>query len=103
MPKRLWTILFIMLCAGAVSATPAHIIIKGNCPGTKCSKHLKCAADSGLKAKCVTITPKKVQAKKPAKDESKSIFSGLLPFEFPKLPLEDFILSAQKALAEKLF
>jgi len=103
MPKRLLTILFIMLCAVAVFATPAHVVIKKDCPNAKCTGHVKCAADSGLKAKCVTITPKKVQAKKATKEESKSIFSGLLPFEFPKLPLEDFILSAQKALAEKLF
>jgi len=103
MPKRLWTILFIMLCTVAVFAAPKRIVIKNNCPNAKCSGHIKCVADSGLKGKCVTITPKRAQAKKVVKDESKSIFSRLLPFEFPKLPLEDFILSAQKALAEKLF
>jgi hypothetical protein len=43
-----------------------------------------------------------IPAKKVGKEEPKSIFSGLFSFDFPTSSIEDFLLSAQKALIEKL-
>ena len=102
MCKRKAIILFIMFFATiSVFGIAPHIAPKKHCTEAKyCQEHLKCATDTSLnKTKC-SVTK---QAKKYTKNDSKSIFSGLFSFDFPKLPLEDFILSAQKALAEKMF
>ncbi len=114
--KKTWAILLIMLFAASVFAETPVIVIKKLCTCPK-AVHAKCPVDSLAKVKnivtlkMVDIQAKKVcaikkvidvPAKKVAKDEPKSIFSGLFGFDIPTSSIEDFILSAQKALIEKL-
>ena len=104
MRKTAGAILFCMLLTVATLGTVVGIAPKKQCTGLKyCRQHIKCVTDSGYKAKCAGLKKTEVQAKKAAKDNSQSIFSKLFSSGLPKLPLEDFILSAQRALAEKLF
>jgi hypothetical protein len=99
--KKKGAILFVMmLFAASVFASTPGLVGKKMCHCPKA--HGKCLIDSLAKVKN-TCTMKKVdiQAKKVAKDEPKSIFSGLFSFDFPTSSVEDFLLSAQKALIEK--
>src|SRR5476651_965346 len=100
MNKRLGAILFVMLFTISVFGVAPHLTDKKQT--TYCAK-MKCAADSGLKAKCTAVKKADLQAKKVVKDDTKSIFSGFFSFKLPALPFENILLSAQKALAEKLF
>jgi hypothetical protein len=102
--KKSGAILLMMLFAAKVFATAPVAVPKKPCSCPKAVLHTKCAMDSVAKSGHSAVTKKaEVQAKKDAKDEPKSIFSGLFSFKFPILPLEDFFLSAQKSLLEKIF
>jgi hypothetical protein len=92
-----------MLFAVSVHACDPNIISKKLCHCPKPALHSKCTADSLSKTRCnATLKRVDIQAKKVTKDEPKSIFSGLFSFEFPTSAIEDFFLSAQKVLVEKL-
>jgi hypothetical protein len=102
--KKTGAILLMMLFAAMVFASTPVVVPKKPCSCPKAVLHTKCAMDSVTKSSHPAVAKKaEVQAKKDVKDESKSIFSALFSFKFPILPLEDFFLSAQKALIEKIF
>jgi hypothetical protein len=102
MKKRIAAISFAIIYAALVfcfalrsSATPDKDAASKTCMHNRCYNdelgHLKCPVKSKqalVKMQCQPV-------------QSKSVLSKLFAFEFPKLPLEDFFLAAQKALVEK--
>ncbi|GAA4329497.1 hypothetical protein GCM10023149_34220 [Mucilaginibacter gynuensis] len=64
------------------------------CGPTEAKSKMKCCQDKQIDVKVKDVH----QAEK-----STSIFAKLFSFDMPALPFEDFILSSQKALSQKLF
>ena len=70
--------------------------IKINAPAKVCKE------PPGVSKKCCNEKQLDVKVKDAHQAESPSIISKLLSFEMPKIAFGDFVLSAQKALLEKL-
>lgn len=69
--------------------------VKINAPAKSCVKPL-----AKTKMKCCKDTRLDVKVKDSHESQQTSFLSRIFSFELPKLPLEDFFLSAQRALLE---
>jgi hypothetical protein len=66
-------------------------------------KPLKADTSCGMKMNCCKNHQVEVKVKDDHQAEETSFLAKIFTFEIPKLPFEDFIFSAQKALLEKFF
>jgi hypothetical protein len=67
------------------------------------AKVAKSDATCGMKMNCCKNHKVEVKVKDDHQAEQTSFLAKVFAFEIPKLPFEDFVFSAQKALLEKLF
>ncbi|MFD1256776.1 hypothetical protein ACFQ3S_08200 [Mucilaginibacter terrae] len=67
------------------------------------AKDAKSDVTCGIKMNCCKNHQVKVKVKDDHQAEQNSFLAKVFAFEIPKIPFEDFVFSAQKALLEKLF
>jgi hypothetical protein len=104
MLKKLAATLFIMLYTVVVfSVAFNHKNNTVTCPMESSQLHASCKMESMYAMQCSADGKVSQRMKQDCEKESASLFSKLFSFDLPKLPLEDYLLAAQKALIEKLF
>jgi hypothetical protein len=72
--------------------------LKINAPADSCAKPM-----AKSKMKCCKDSTLEVKVKDDHEAQQTSFLARIFAFELPKLPFEDFFLSAQHALLERLF